>query len=128
MVDLSEEMAALADRLGPPPAGEARAIQFLSARSGEGASTIARAFADAVAYRPNAKGVWLIELDVLSGAQGEAVATDPETYGALGAPVRASPNRSSFFEVQPQSRGPDGRPWPASTYLAAYPVGSRRFG
>lgn len=127
MVDLSEEMAALADRLGPPPPGGARAIQFLSARTGEGASTVARAFADAVSRRPNGRGVWLIELDVLSGVQGEAVATDPQTFGQLGAPVRASPNRSSFFEVQPQSRGPDGRPWPASTYLAAYPVGDRRF-
>lgn len=127
MVDLSEEMAALADRLGPPPAGGARALQFLSARSGEGASTVARAFADAVSRRQNAKGVWLIELDVLAGAQGEAVATAPDTYGALGAPVRASPDNTSFFEVQPQNRNADGRPWPASTYLAAYPVGGRRF-
>lgn len=127
MVDLSEEMAALADRLGPPPSGGARALQFLAARSGEGTSTVARAFADTVSRRPGAKGVWLVELDVLSGAQGEAVATDPETYGALGAPVRASPDQTSFFEVQPQTRGGDGRPWPASGYLAAYPVGGRRF-
>jgi hypothetical protein len=126
-VDLSDEMAALADRLGPPPPGGARALQFLAARSGEGTSTVARAFADALSRRPGAKGVWLIELDLLSGAQGEAVATDPDSYGALGAPVRASPDQSVFFDVQPQTVGADGRAWPPAGYLAAYPLGGRRF-
>ena len=126
MVDLSEEMAELAERLGPPPAGGARAIQFLAARSGEGTSAVSRAFADVVSRRAGAKGVWLVELDLLSGAQGEAVATDPETYGALGAPVRASPDASAFFDVQPATRAADGGAWPAASYLSAYPVGGRR--
>jgi hypothetical protein len=126
-VNLSDEMAALAERLGPPPPGGARAVQFLSARSGEGASTVARAFADTVSRRGGKKGVWLVELDLLAGAQGEAIALDPHRYGPLGAPVRASPDQSAFFEVLPESRTADGRPWPAASYLAAYPVGDRRF-
>lgn len=127
MVDLSEEMAELAERLGPPPAGSARAIQFLAAHSGEGTSTVARAFADLVSRRSGARGVWLVELDLLSGAQGEAVATEPEIYGALGAPVRASPDQTAFYDVQPATRAADGRPWPPASYLSAYPVGGRRF-
>ena len=127
MVDLSEEMAALADRLGPPPTSGARALQFLSARTGEGCSTVARAFADEVSRRHGARGVWLVELDLLSGAQGEAVATDPERYGVLGAPVRASPDQTAFFEVQPQTIGGNGEPWLPAGYLSAYPIGGRRF-
>jgi len=126
MVDLSDEMFDLARALGPATGDSARLVQFVSGESGEGTSTCAREFARVVAERA-VKGVWLIELDLMRGDQYAAISEDPETYGFVGAAVRASPDGGSFFSVTPEVRGLDGRPWAASRYLAAYPVGGRRF-
>ncbi|WP_158918190.1 sugar kinase [Caulobacter sp. S45] len=126
MVDLSTDMAELAGRLLATPGGPGRVLQFASAESGEGVSTVAREFARFVA--PHAqKGVWLVELDVLKGEQYAVIAADPEGYGALGAPTRASPNEACFFSVDPKVQGVDGRPWPDIRYLDAYPVGEARW-
>ncbi len=126
MVDLSEDMLALAERLGPPPAAGARVLQFISARTGEGASTVAREFARAVAPRSR-RGVWLVELDLVRGAQFDAVAAAPALYGDLGEPAAASPGDEAFFRVEPPREGPDGVAWPDGAYLDAYPVGAHRF-
>jgi len=130
MVDLSSEMATLAAGLsaavGPGASGRGRVLQFVSAERGEGTSTVAREFARLVSQRAP-KGVWLIELDLLRGEQYAALAGDPERYGFLGRPVRASPDGSMFFQIQPAVRGVDGRPWPDARYLGAYPVGGRRW-
>ncbi len=125
-VDLSDEMASLADRLAPPRKGAGRVVQFVAARRGEGTSTVAREFARAAARRGEGP-VWLVELDVLSGAQFDALACEPAAYGELGDAARASPDDSAFVEVDPPSRRPDGRPWPDAAYLAAYPVGGADF-
>ncbi|HWT53149.1 MAG TPA: sugar kinase, partial [Caulobacter sp.] len=45
MVDLNVEMTELWGALGAPPAGRPHVIQFISARRGEGTSTVAREFA-----------------------------------------------------------------------------------
>ncbi|MFT4253393.1 MAG: sugar kinase, partial [Caulobacter sp.] len=45
MVDLNVEMAELWGSLGAPAAGRAHVVQFVSARRGEGTSTVAREFA-----------------------------------------------------------------------------------
>jgi Mrp family chromosome partitioning ATPase len=130
MVDLSSEMATLAVGLstavGPSTAGLGRVLQFVSAERGEGTSTVAREFARFVS-QTSKKGVWLVELDLLKGEQYAALAADPERYGFLGRPVRASPDGSMFFQIQPPVRGVDGRPWPDARYLGAYPVGGRRW-
>lgn len=126
MVDLSEEMHALAERLGSPPASGARVLQFLSARTGEGTSTVAREFARAVAPRAR-RAVWLVELDLMAGAQFDAVAARPDLYGELGDPAAASPGDEAFFRVEPVAEGPEGAAWPDGAYLDAYPVGAHRF-
>lgn len=126
MVDLSADMHALAERLGPPPADGARVLQFVSARTGEGASTVAREFCRAVAPRAR-RGVWLVELDLMSGAQFDAVAAAPDLYGELGDPTPASPGGEAFHRVEPAVVGADGRTWADSAYLDAYPVGDERF-
>jgi Mrp family chromosome partitioning ATPase len=130
MVDLSSEMATLAAGLsaavGVRPGASGRVLQFVSAERGEGTSTVAREFARLVSQRAK-KGVWLIELDLLKGEQYAALASDPERYGFLGRPVRASPDGSMFFQIQPPVRGVDGRPWPDARYLGAFPVGGRRW-
>ncbi len=98
-VDLSAEMRCLVERLGAPGPDGGRAVQFVSARSGEGASTVARAFAEAAAA--DGLRTWLVELDVLAGVQAQALAASP--HGPLGPSVRASPDGSLFFDVTPAS-------------------------
>jgi Mrp family chromosome partitioning ATPase len=132
MIDLSSEAAALEAALGPAYLGPAyrpgvgRVIQFVSAERGEGVSTVAREFALHLAQTA-ARGVWLVELDLMRGDQYASLAADPERYGFLGSAVRATPNGEVFFKIEPPVRGVDGRPWADSRYLAAYPVGGRRW-
>ena len=126
MVDLSEEMGALWTRMGPPPPGRCRVIQFVSATSGEGCSTVAREFARVAAMQAT-RPVWLVDMDLWSaGAQAQAIADQPSRFGPLGPETSGAPDGASFFTVTPPSRGPDGRAWPASRYLAAHGVGGRK--
>lgn len=125
MVDLSAEMADLWASLGAPVAGRARVVQLIAARRGEGTSTVARELAFHAARR-SAKGVWLIDLDLLGGTQHAALTAGAERYGALGEASAASPDGSAFFTVQPPARGADG-PVPDARYLAAHRVGGARW-
>lgn len=130
MVDLSTEMAELSEHLGlkvgQAAGGPGRVLQFVSAETGEGASTVAREFARHAAATAR-RGVWLIELDLLRGEQHAAIAADPARYGALGEATRASSDGSMFFSVSPRLKGVDGRAWPDARYLEAYPVGRARW-
>jgi Mrp family chromosome partitioning ATPase len=131
MVDLSKDMAALLERLdwgpgGQRPRGLGRVVQFVGAAPGEGVSTVAREFARVAAPRVR-RGVWLVELDLMSGGQHAAIEAEPGLYGALGRATRASADGSTFFDVSPRIAGPDGRPWPDAGYLDAFPVGRARW-
>ncbi len=123
-VDLSAELAGLVDRLAEPGPDGGRAIQFVSARSGEGTSTVARAFARAAAGRGE-RGVWLVELDVMSGVQFDAFADG--AYGALGEPGRASPDDSAFFQVVSPMREAGAAPAEAASFLEAWPLAGEKF-
>jgi Mrp family chromosome partitioning ATPase len=125
MVDLTSEMAELWTALGAPSAGPTRAIQFVAAATGEGASTIAREFAFFASNRAR-RGVWLVDLDLAGGAQHRAIAADPGRYGQLGNQSAASPDGSAFFTVQPPTRGKDGAMWPDARFLVAHPVGGAK--
>jgi Mrp family chromosome partitioning ATPase len=96
---------------------------FVAAEPGEGTSTLARAYALEVA-RAATRPVWLIELDLLLGAQHEQFLAAPDTYGRLGDPVRSSPDQSMFFTVQPPLHPAFGAV--DDGFLAAYPVGRSR--
>ena len=85
MVNLSAEMAELWASLGAPPPGRARAFEFIAARTGEGASTVAREFAVYVA-RDLGRRVWLVDLDLMGQSQAASLAADPARFGALGPP------------------------------------------
>lgn len=129
MVDLTSEMAQLWASLGPfasaPTPGHGRVLQFVSARAGEGTSTVAREFAVYASHRTR-RPVWLVDLDLTRGAQHGVISREKARYGALGAPAAASPDGSVFFTVQPPGRGADGRPFPDARYLVAHPVGGPR--
>ena len=109
MVDLTSEMAGLWAALGPPPAHRGRVIQFASANTGEGVSTVAREFARLAAVRAR-KPVWLIDGDLAQQGQLEAVGAHPERFGRLGQPAAASPDGTVFYDVSPPVKGRDGRP------------------
>lgn len=127
MVDLSAEMAELWASLGGATPGRARAIQFVSARRGEGASTVAREFAAYAASRA-ARTVWLVDLDLFSSPQHAAIAAAPEIYGTLGQPVVATPaDGSTFFTVRPPTLMPDGSPAPDARFLVAHAVGHNKW-
>lgn len=126
MVDLSTEMAELWASLGSPAAGRSRVIQITAARTGEGASTVARELAH-YAARKAGRSVWLVDLDLVTGAQHAALSAEAGRYGALSQPMQASPDGSAFFSVQPPAQTSEGELWPDGGYLAAYRVGSARW-
>ena len=126
MVDLSGEMAELCGRLSAVPGGPGRVLQFVAADAGEGVSTVAREFARFTAQTAR-RGVWLVELDLFKGEHHAVLRADPQRYGALGEPTRASPNETCFFSVDPKLQGVDGRAWPDVRYLDAHPVGQLRW-
>jgi len=121
MVDLTSEMAELWAALGPPQAGPARVIQFASAASGEGTSTVAREFARFAAARTR-RPVWLVDLDFADSSQHRLIGADPARFGALGQACAASPDGSVFYAVQPPARDAEGRAVPDARYLVAHPV------
>lgn len=125
MVDLSREMADLLAAFGPASPGRGRAVQFVAAASGEGTSTVAREFARLAAVR-GSRPTWLVDLDLLSDAQFQAVSLDPDGFGEVSGPSAATPDGSMFFAVQPPSRSPDGRPWADARYLSAHAALDRR--
>jgi hypothetical protein len=129
MVDLSAEMAELWAALGVTPGAatrqRGRVIEFIAARAGEGASTVAREFALYVA-KTERRRVWLIDLDLMGQTQAEALARAPERFGKLGPPAPATPDGSMFFTIRPPLKRPDGRPWPDSRYVSAHAAAGGR--
>lgn len=120
MVDLTREMAGLWAALGPSPAHRGRVIQFASANTGEGVSTVAREFARLAAVRAR-KAVWLIDADLAQQGQLDAVAGKPDRFGKVGDPAFASPDGSVFYVVTPTVTGRDGRPVAPARLMTARP-------
>ncbi|HEY0052677.1 MAG TPA: hfsB, partial [Caulobacteraceae bacterium] len=120
MVDLTSEMAGLWTALGPAPPHRGRVIQMVSARSGEGASTVAREFARLCAVRAR-KPVWLIDADLEAQAQAAQINADPARYGRLGDAASASPDGSAFYVVNPELRDRAGRKAADARLLSARP-------
>lgn len=125
MVELSSEMAGLWAALGAPGVGPARVIQVTAARTGEGASTVARELACHAAHKAG-RSVWLVDLDLATASQYQTIHAGASRFGELSEPMQASPDGSTFFAVQPAER-PGGGTWPDERYLAAYRIGSARW-
>ncbi len=125
-VDLSAEMERLAASLGPLAYGQApghgRVLQFASARTGEGTSTVAREFARLAAQRLR-RPIWLIDTDLTGATQSATISAHPAQYGRMGGAAGGSPDGSSFFTVRPQAVDAGGAPVPPARYLVAHPVG-----
>lgn len=100
MVDLTAEMAGLWTALGAAPSHRGRLVMFVSATSGEGASTVSREFARLAAVRAE-KPVWLVDADLGRQEQQLHMIQHPERFGRPGPVVAGSPDGSSFFAVKP---------------------------
>jgi len=121
MVDLTVEMASLWSALGPAPLDRGSVVQFVSATTGEGTSTVAREFARLAAGRSR-RPVWLVDADLDDQSQMAAVNAEPERFGRLGRAAGASPDGSIFFGFRPPVRDRDGRPVGDANLLAARPA------
>lgn len=120
MVDLTTEMAALWAALGPAPGHRGRVIQIAAANTGEGASTVAREYARLAAVRAR-RPVWLIDADLAQQGQLEAVASEPDRFGALGKAAIATPDGSIFFAVTPRLLDRQGKPVHPARLMTARP-------
>ena len=116
MVDLTSEMAAL----WAAPGHRGRVIQIASANSGEGVSTVAREYARLAAVRAR-RPVWLIDADLAQQGQLEAVAAEPDRFGALGKAAIATPDGSIFFAVTPRLTDRAGKPVHPARLMTARP-------
>lgn len=121
MVDLTSEMADLWAALGPSTTQHGRVLQFVSARTGEGTSTIAREFARLAAVRGR-RPTWLIDADIYDQSQLNAVAMEPERFGPVQGMASASPDGSAFFTIHPPLKDRQGRPMADSRLLQARAV------
>lgn len=120
MVDLTSEMAALWAALGPAPGHRGRVIQIAAANSGEGVSTVAREYARLAAVRAR-RPVWLIDADLAQQGQLEAVAAEPDRFGAVGKAAMATPDGSIFFAVTPRVTDRTGKPVHPARLITARP-------
>lgn len=120
MVDLTSEMAALWAALGPAPGHRGRVIQIAAANTGEGVSTVAREYARLAAVRAR-RPVWLVDADLAQQGQLEAVAAQPDRFGALGKAAIATPDGSIFFAVTPRLMDRQGKPVHPARLMTARP-------
>ncbi len=108
MIDLREDVRGLYRRLsmtanfsGAPETG-GRAVMFLSARDGEGASSLAASFA-LLAAQDARKPVWLVDLDLRRNAIFREFATGrfASEFGGVGKPWSAMAKGQAPFGLDP---------------------------
>lgn len=104
MRDLRSDLKELYRALSQTPATEGgRTVMFMSARSGEGVSSVATAFALLAAEQAR-KPVWLIDLDLKRNHLFNTFAVGPfaDAFGGVGPPYSASLKTQPFFSVEPE--------------------------
>jgi Mrp family chromosome partitioning ATPase len=97
MTDLAESLSGLARALSPPTGETGRCVLIMSARRGEGVSTISRTLAELAAQRAR-RAALLIDLDLLRNSQYRAYVLASRAGGAgLGAGVSGALGQQVFF-------------------------------
>lgn len=103
MRDLRADLADLYRRLSQIPSSEGgRTVMFMSARAGEGVSSIAASFALLAAEQAR-KPVWLVDLDLRSNTlfNAFAVGAFAQRFGGVGPPYSAMLKTEPFFAIEP---------------------------
>lgn len=105
MRDLRADLHELYRSLSQTPSTEGgRAVMFIAARSGEGTSSVATAFALLAAEQAR-KPVWLVDLDLKRNHLFNTFAVGPfaEAFGGVGPPYSAALKTQPFFSIEPES-------------------------
>ncbi len=103
MKDLRDDLADLHRALSQVPATEGgRTVMFMSARAGEGVSSVAVSFA-LMAAASARKPVWLVDLDLKRNHLFNTFALGPfaDAFGGVGPPYSASLKTQPFFSIEP---------------------------
>lgn len=104
MKDLRTDLRDLYRSLAQSPAAEGgRSVMFMSARTGEGVSTIAASFALLAAEQAQ-RAVWLVDLDLRRNTlfNAFAVGAFAQSCGGVGPPYSAALKTQPFFTVEPE--------------------------
>lgn len=104
MKDLRADLVDLYRQLAQTPATEGgRSVMFMSARAGEGSSSIAASFALMAAEHAR-KPVWLVDLDLKRNHLFNAFAVGPfaHAFGGVGPPYSAALKTQPFFSIDPE--------------------------
>ncbi len=104
MLDLRTDLQDLYRQLSRTPGQNGgRTVMFVSARPGEGVSSIAASFALICAEHAR-KPVWLLDLDLKRNAAFNAFAVGEfaQRFGGVGPPYSASLKTQPFFTIEPE--------------------------
>ena len=104
MKDLRADLRDLHHALTQTPSTESgRSVMFISARSGDGVSSIAASFALLAAEQAR-RAVWLVDLDLKRNNLFNAFAVGPfaHAFGGVGPPYSAALRTQPFFTVEPE--------------------------
>lgn len=104
MRDLRSELGDLYRALAQTPGVEGgRTVMFMSARSGEGVSSVAASFALLAAEQAR-RGVWLVDVDLKRNHLFNTFAVGPfaDAFGGVGPPYSAALKTQPFFSVEPE--------------------------
>jgi Mrp family chromosome partitioning ATPase len=104
VIDLRTGLHELMRQLALAPAGDSgRTIMFMSARAGEGVSSIAASFALLVAETAR-KPVWLVDLDLRRNNVFNAFAVGEFAgkFGGVGPPYAGNLKTQPFFSIEPE--------------------------
>ena len=104
MKDLRPDLADLYRAMAQTPGTEGgRTVMFMSARSGEGASSVAASFALLAAEQAR-RAVWLIDVDLKRNHLFNTFAVGPfaEAFGGVGPPYSAALKSQPFFSIEPE--------------------------
>lgn len=103
MRDLRSDLGDLYRALAQTPGVEGgRSVMFMSARSGEGVSSIAASFALLAAEQAR-RAVWLVDVDLKRNHLFNTFAVGPfaQAFGGVGPPYSASLKTQPFFSIEP---------------------------
>jgi Mrp family chromosome partitioning ATPase len=104
MRDLRSDLGELYRALAQTPGVEGgRSVMFMSARSGEGVSSVAASFALLAAQHAR-RAVWLVDVDLKRNHQFNTFAVGPfaQAFGGVGPPYSAALKTQPFFTVEPE--------------------------
>ena len=107
MMDLRHDLTQTWRAISRIPANNgARAVMFISARKGEGVSSVAASFAMLAAQR-SSKGVWLVDLNLTENGQYAAFNRGAfgQSFHPLGPAHTADLGNTSFFSIEPPLQG-----------------------